>query len=184
LGKFATVFETEIWAILQCASENTRRAYKHKRILIFSDSQAAHKALSSLKVTSGLVVECLDALSALASLNEVTLVWVPGHCGIPGNEEADKLARQASAMPLLGPELALGIPRCSPREASKNWTEYQHYIALKDLPGHSHGKLFIGRPCKRRAQDLLKLSRHQLKMAVVVVTEHARMRRHLYTMGV
>ena len=51
LGKFATVFQTEIYAILQCASENIRRAYKNKQILIFSDSQAALMALSSLKVT-------------------------------------------------------------------------------------------------------------------------------------
>jgi hypothetical protein len=71
-----------------------------------------------------------------------------------------KLARQASAMPLLGLEPAVGIPRCSAREAIKNWIEYQHYIAWKDLPGHRYGKLFIGRPCKRRAEDLLKLSRH------------------------
>ena len=41
LAKFATVFQTEIYAILQCACENIRRAYKNKRILIFSDSQAA-----------------------------------------------------------------------------------------------------------------------------------------------
>jgi hypothetical protein len=134
-------------------------------------------------VTSGLVAECLDALYALASLNEVTLLWVPGHCGIPGNEEADKLARQASAMPLLGSGLALGIPRCSAREAIKNWTEYQHYSAWKDLPGHRHGKLFISRPRKRRAEDLLKLSRHQLKMAVAVLTGHAPARRHLCIMG-
>jgi hypothetical protein len=33
LGKFATGFETEIHAILQCACENIRRAYKHMRIL-------------------------------------------------------------------------------------------------------------------------------------------------------
>jgi hypothetical protein len=86
-------------------------------------------------------------------------------------------------MPLLGPEPALGIPRCSAREPVKNWTEYQHYIAWKDLPGHRHGKFFIGRPCKRRAEDLLKLSRHQLKMAVAVLMGHARVRRHLYIMG-
>jgi ribonuclease HI len=151
LGKFATVFQTEIYAILQCACENIRRAYKHKRILIFSDSQAALRTLSSPQVTSGLAAECLDTLSALACLNDVTLTWVPGHCGFLGNEEADKLARQASAVPLLGPESALGIPRCLAREAVKNWTEHQHYNAWRDLPGHRHGKLFIGRPCQEKS---------------------------------
>jgi ribonuclease HI len=37
-----------------------------------------------------LVEECQEALSALATLNEVTLIWVPGHHGILGNEMADK----------------------------------------------------------------------------------------------
>jgi len=81
LGKFSSVFQTEIYAILVCGYENMRRAYKNKRILIFSDSQAALKALSGPKVISRLVEECQEALSALATLNEVTLVWVPGHHG-------------------------------------------------------------------------------------------------------
>ena len=123
LGKFASVFQTEIYAILWCAYENIRRAYKNKRILIFSDSQAA---LSGPKVNSRLVEECQEALSLLATINEVTLVCVPGHHGILGNEMADKVARQASAMSLLGPEPALGIPKCLAREAIKSWTEYQH----------------------------------------------------------
>jgi hypothetical protein len=46
-----------------------------------------------------------------------------------------KLARQASATPLLGPEPALGIPNCLVREAIKNWTETQHLRAWIDLPG-------------------------------------------------
>jgi hypothetical protein len=49
LGKYSTAFQTEIYAILKCAYENIRRAYKNKQILIFSDSQAALKALSGPK---------------------------------------------------------------------------------------------------------------------------------------
>jgi hypothetical protein len=175
LGKFATVFQTEVYAILKCACKNIRRAYKNKRILIFSNSQDALKALSSPKVTSELVAKCLNALSALAGLNEVILAWVLGHCGILGNEKADKLARQASAMPLPGPELA--------REAIRPWTVNQHYWAGRELPGDRHGKLFISGPCKKRADDLLKLDRHQLKMVVAILTGHAPVRTHLHTMG-
>jgi hypothetical protein len=78
---------------------------------------------------------------------------------------------------------ALGIPRCLTREAIKNWTEYQHHTAWRDLPGHRYGKLFIGKPCKKRADNLLKLSRHLLRLTVTIFTGHAPVRGHLYTMG-
>jgi hypothetical protein len=61
--------------------------------------------------------------------------------------------------------------------------KFQHLNAWRDLPGHRHGKLFIGRPCKKRADELLKLSRHQLKMAVAILTGHVAVRKHLRTMG-
>jgi hypothetical protein len=83
----------------------------------------------------------------------------------------------------LGPELALGIPKCLAREAIKNWTEHRHFITWTKMPGCKHGKLFIGRPCKKRAEDLLKLGRHQLKMVVAILTGHAPVRGHLHTMG-
>jgi hypothetical protein len=75
----------------------------------------------------------------------------------------DRLARQASAMPLLGPELALGIPKCLAREAIKSWTKYQHSSTWKIAPGCRHGKLFIGRPCKKGADDLLKIRQASTK---------------------
>jgi hypothetical protein len=134
-------------------------------------------------VTSELVVECLKALSEMAGVNEVTLVWVPGHCGIRGNEEAHRLAKQASAMPLTGPEPALRIPKCLARETIRTWIMNQHHRTWKDLPGRRHGKLFISEPCKKRAKDLLKLSRHQLRMVVAILTGHAPVRKHLRPMG-
>jgi hypothetical protein len=47
-----------------------------------------------------------------------------------------------------------------------------------------HGKLFVGRPYKKRADDLLKLSRLQLKMVIAILTGHPPVREHLYIMGV
>jgi hypothetical protein len=50
------------------------------------------------------------------------------------------------------------------------------------MPGCRHSKLFISRPCKKRADDLLKPNRHQLKMAVAFLTGHAPVRGHLRIM--
>jgi len=69
------------------------------------------------------------------------------------------------------------------REAIKNWIEMQHLRAWIDLQGLRHGKLFIGGPCKKRDDDLLKLSRHELKMVTAIYKGHAPVKGHLYTMG-
>jgi len=69
------------------------------------------------------------------------------------------------------------------KRSIKNWTEVQHHTAWEDLSGLRHGKLFIGRPCKKRADDIFKLSRHQLKMVTAIFTGHAPVRGHLFTMG-
>jgi hypothetical protein len=65
----------------------------------------------------------------------------------------------------------------------RTWTVNQHYCVWRGLPGYRHGKLFISGPCRKRAADLLKLSRHQLKMVVVILTRHAPVRTHLHTVG-
>ena len=42
---------------------------------------------------------------------------------------------------------------------------------------------FIGRPCKKRVDNILKLSRSQLRMIVAILTGHATVRKHLCVMG-
>jgi ribonuclease HI len=55
LGKHATVFQAEIYAILACVSEIETQDRPEKYVSICCDSQAALKALQAAKTTSPLV---------------------------------------------------------------------------------------------------------------------------------
>ncbi|RKK75713.1 hypothetical protein BFJ68_g18084 [Fusarium oxysporum] len=68
----------------------------------------------------------LEFQALAASHGATQILWVPGHSSIPGNEQADKLAKAASS--LLEPEGALPtlaylrrIARQKPKEAFETW---------------------------------------------------------------
>lgn len=88
-------------------------------LLIYSDSQAAIKALKSN-------FECTSALDKLAEKISVDLVCVPGHSGIERNEASDY-----SETSMLGPEsYSFSEGHKEIIMARKNeWTknEYLHY---------------------------------------------------------
>ena len=64
LGTFATIFQAEVYAIMAAVRESIARGYNGRTITIFTDSQAALKALESVTVKkSKLVLECLECLS-------------------------------------------------------------------------------------------------------------------------
>ena len=108
LSAFATVFQADIFAVMAAILESIARCYNGRTITVFTDSQAALKALESVTVKSKLVLECLECLSELATHNSVQLVWVPWHEGILGNERADELAKKFADTPFtdLSPYLA------------------------------------------------------------------------------
>jgi len=109
LGHHTTVFQAEVYALLICAKLESLLHRNNCSIAICSDSLAAIKAVSAHKATSGLVADAMSALKTLAVYNSLRLIWVPGHCGIAGNEKADALAKQASASYFTGHELSVGI---------------------------------------------------------------------------
>ena len=51
-------------------------------------------ALAKTTTDLSLLWESVQVLEKLIGFNKVTLVWILGHHGIPGNEEADKLAKE------------------------------------------------------------------------------------------
>ncbi|KAJ8918840.1 hypothetical protein NQ315_011126, partial [Exocentrus adspersus] len=74
-----------------------------------SESGAQPQALGSYRCTSKTVWNCQQTLSPVGRTNRLTLVWIPGHVGLKGNEVADSLARRGAALEFIGPEPVLGL---------------------------------------------------------------------------
>jgi ribonuclease HI len=184
LGKYTTVFQAEIHAIAVCVRENVRRAYKGKHIYILSDSQAGLKALACHEIRSKMVWECVQDLVGLAKHNRVTLVWVPGHRGITGNEAADALARKGSEMTFTGPEPVFGISKTTARGSMLEWVKQQHRTCWNRAPGNKHGKRMMRKPSQSLTTDILQLNRTQIRIVTGLITGHGHLRKHLHTMGI
>ena len=69
---------------------------KWDRVEIYSDSQAAVKALASTTIRSSVVLECATALNEVAKRSRITLRWIKAHIGHKGNERADFLTKEGA----------------------------------------------------------------------------------------
>jgi hypothetical protein len=113
-----------------------------KTVCICLDSQAALLALSLHTVSSKLVLQCRNSLQGLSIHNRVQLFWVPGHCGIIGNEEADGLAGVGSKSSFCGLEPCLPISRSLMTSVTKEWLSSNHFftrIRLVDVGNPKFG---------------------------------------------
>jgi ribonuclease HI len=109
LGKYVTVFQAEIYAILDSVYETETNVGSEKYISICSDSQVALTVLQAAKTTSPLVELCRTALNDISPYHFVGLLWVPRHSGIYGTETATELASEGLVHHSAGPQPALGV---------------------------------------------------------------------------
>lgn len=183
LGQWSTVFQAEIYAILECALLCLKRKYRHASICILSDSQAALQALNTYTCNSKLVWECILALKKLALCNRVNLYWIPGHAGLEGNEIADELARNGSANRFTGPEPFFGISDSFLKMELNNWLVSQTSSNWDASPCTSQSKRLVNINPKK-TQQLLGLSKRDLSLYTGLVTGHCPSRYHLQKIGV
>jgi ribonuclease HI len=183
LGISTTVFQSEITAISKSCRIMTGRALEGERVVICSDSESAIKALSSCKVSAKSVLRCRENLETLAESNLVTLVWVPGHSSIEGNEKADELARKGSEKGALGPEPTIGLHAGSVKALLKRKTEEEHQKAWEGLQTCRQAKEFLVGCKLSTTKYLLGLDKKSIRTMVGVLTGHNSLRYHLNKMG-
>lgn len=74
-----------------CNSVSVRSLCYSGLVHIYTDSQTALRSLAASVTTSNLVLKCQRSLPVLGQRNLVTIIWVPDHSGVEGNERTDNL---------------------------------------------------------------------------------------------
>ena len=99
LGNNKEVFDAEIFAIYQALKVFEAREQAGRKYAVFSDSQAAIRRAATDSMGPGqqwarAIIEVADRVMARG--NEISIIWIPAHQGVPGNEVVDGMAKTAA----------------------------------------------------------------------------------------
>ncbi len=108
---------------MDCVTGCLRKRLKKEQITICTDSQVAVAALAASGTKSLLVANCIEKLTVLSEVNQVTIMWVPGHSRIQQNEMADRLAREGVRTRPIGLEPFLPLSLSRFKYEIRNWIE-------------------------------------------------------------
>ena len=160
------------------------RGTRDKIIRVYSDSQAALKALCNTKISSKSVAGCRRAVENLTDLgNSVSLVWIPGHEGHEGNEVADQAAKKAAETAFTGPQPSLPISLSFCKSEVQRWCRAEH---ARDWVGRTdcrQARQTLQEPSRSSRIRFCKLARGVLRQVQGVLTGHCVLNRHLHLMG-
>jgi len=172
LGRYATVFQAEIYTILGCVYEIQSWNRPEKYRSICSDSQVELKALEAVRKMSPLVRQCQKVLNDISARHVVGLFWFAGHAGVRGNEITDELARDGSVLMFVGPKPALGVSRQDTR-IIRCWLDNQPWAYWRGFGGtQREASELISGPCLGVQARLLSFNRIQSRIVTGLLTGH------------
>ena len=173
LGTYPSVFQCELFAIHEAALWIQANVNSPSTLIIFSDSQAAINTLNSTSVSNTIALDTINTLNELGSLHSITIQWVPGHSNIAGNEAADTLANQGSAVIPTGPEPYLPFSKNQSDTEIRALTFSKHLDSYRNNTLSDKGKIPLLIYLKRYRYTLTNLSSIHIKWLTWVLSGHS-----------
>ncbi|XP_053950975.1 uncharacterized protein LOC128858597 [Anastrepha ludens] len=183
LTRDTTIFQAELYAIMEAVNIMQRRNHKRVKIKVLSDSQSVLKALDNYTYNSKTLLECHKALNNLASKNNVSLIWVPGHEGYDGNEKADFQAKKGADENFIGPSPMFGFNKNNLKQKVKYWAKTLLNQHWNNVEGLRHSKKFLSFNAKR-ANMALTLNKKSIRTLTGALTGHFTCNKHLHKLGI
>jgi ribonuclease HI len=175
-GKNFTVFLSEVRAIALAAEKILAEKITTPTVNIYSDCSSAIAAILGTRSTSKTVQHCWSILKQLDDSHKWSLSWVKAHVGISGNETADLLAKRATQMNTLDPQLPtapIHIYNSITKFSMANWNTY--WNGRSDC---RQTKLWFPSPNPKESKNINRLSRQDFGLMVRWLTGHCFLARH------
>ena len=164
LDKHKTVLQAEVFAVGKTATFLLDNKIEGSKIMINCDSQAAIRAINSTVIKNSTTLEATMALNTLGESNEITLRWIPAHCGYEGNELAKRSSNNDRAT-----RIKLPMPRCVCYTALRRKTIVSWIESYKLNPPKMFNILWRDKFSK----DLIRMNKRDLRAATQILTGHA-----------
>lgn len=181
LEPHTSVFQSELYAITVCAKNLIEKGTHSRSIFIYSDSQAAIKAVWNPSCSSRTVLECKDKLNQLGLTNSVNLTWIPGHSNLEGNEHADRLANVGSAVPRNNDTITLPLGWAHVVGSIDNWISELKLAFWREQPGLRQSRSLINLNLHKK---LPMDNRRQLRLFIGYLTGQHKTMEYLHRIGV
>ena len=181
LPDHCSVFQAEVMAIKEGATSMLE--LRNKTITFWSDSLSALKALSNKLIKSSTVISCHDALTKLATYNNVSLSWIAAHSDFWGNERADVLAKSGTTC---DNTLYCNMPQTYIKTLINDKVDKLAEAEWNSLP-HWHTNFVLGTKQKSTIdtinKDLIN-NRLHYRTAIHLITGHTGLNKHLHKMNI